>query len=60
MQTLRVVQDGRYFYDDATGYLLYRASIKVKDFDMTAAKIARKEFEEFANKQDWAIFYAEV
>ena len=48
----KVYQDGREFYDSLTGMVIYIAAFKVSDHDMEAAKDARRQFVEWAEKCD--------
>ena len=56
MRPMIVIQDGRDFYDEETGRLLFRASA-AKDFDLDGAKAARTEFIEYAERQGWVISF---
>ena len=41
---INVYQDGNTFYDDGSGDHLFTSPLKVTDYDLTAAKLAREEF----------------
>lgn len=44
-----IVQDGAEFYEDSTGDCVYQSSLVFKDFDITMAELARKQFLEYVN-----------
>lgn len=48
---MSVYQDGATFYDDATGNVIFTSSIRVTDFDLNAAELARVEFFAFAFRE---------
>jgi protein associated with RNAse G/E len=52
MTTIRINQDGNYFYNSQTGVLIYISPIKITDFDMDAAIKARKDFQDFAQRTE--------
>jgi hypothetical protein len=47
---MKVYQDGNTFYNDETGEVVFISSIVVKDFDMEASKLARKQFLEWVER----------
>ena len=49
---MKVYQDGNVFYNDETGDVVFVSSIVVKDFDLEAAKLARQEYQDWANRND--------
>lgn len=44
---MRIYQDGREFYADESGEVIFKSSYIVKDFNLEAAGYAREEFELF-------------
>lgn len=47
---MQVIQDGRRFYDNATGDELFESSIIVHDGNLSDAQSARVEFVDWANR----------
>jgi hypothetical protein len=45
-----VSQDGNCFYNDTFGGLLYKSRIQVRDFNLEAAELARRDFEMHAEQ----------
>lgn len=50
-RTINVFQDGREFYNDATGDELFQSCFVVRDYDTTAAGHARDEFVEWFRRE---------
>lgn len=55
---MMVYQDGREFYDEDTGEMIFEATKRVPDFDMEAAEEARREFLDFADREGLEIEWA--
>jgi hypothetical protein len=56
-EKLRVYQDGNRFYNDETGDVIFQSSVIVKDYDLRAAEIARKEFLDWIERRQWLFHY---
>lgn len=52
---IRVIQDGREFYNDETCDLLFQSSVLVSDGDIEAAQDARQEFLDFAEREGFEV-----
>lgn len=55
---ITVMQDGRVFFDDRSCDELFESSVLVEDGDVSAARLAREEFADWAARRgitfDWA------
>ena len=54
-----ILQDGNKFYYDDTGDLVFTSSIIVIDMDLDGAKAARKEFEDFCERENIEPIYVD-